>query len=67
MEVFGQPEKDGKLVADDVSAFKFITLRALCKGCPIHTSGTYYPWLRRKSRVRVSDGKFPPIAGVHYL
>jgi hypothetical protein len=32
MEVFGQPEKDGKLVADDVSAFKFITLRVFAKG-----------------------------------
>src|SRR2546426_610568 len=32
MEVFGQPEKDGKLVADDVSAYKFITLRVFAKG-----------------------------------
>ena len=32
MEVFGQPEKDGKLAADDVSAYKFITLRVLTKG-----------------------------------
>lgn len=32
MEVFGQPEKDGKLVPDDVSAYKFITLRAFVKG-----------------------------------
>jgi hypothetical protein len=32
MEVFGEPEKDGKLVADDVSGFKFITLRVFTKG-----------------------------------
>lgn len=32
MEVFGQPEKDGKLVADDVSGYKFITLRIFTKG-----------------------------------
>ena len=32
MEVFGEPEKDGKLVPDDVSAYKFITLRAFTKG-----------------------------------
>jgi hypothetical protein len=32
MEVFGEPEKDGKLVADDVSGFKFITLRVFAKG-----------------------------------
>jgi len=32
MEVFGQPEKDGKLVADDVSGYKFISLRLFAKG-----------------------------------
>lgn len=32
LEVFGQPEKDGKLVADDVSGYKFITLRLFAKG-----------------------------------
>jgi len=32
LEVFGQPEKDGKLVADDVSAYKFISLRVFAKG-----------------------------------
>jgi hypothetical protein len=32
IEVFGQPEKDRKLVADDVSAYKFITLRVFAKG-----------------------------------
>ena len=32
MEVFGQPEKDGKLSADDVSGYKFITLRLFAKG-----------------------------------
>jgi hypothetical protein len=32
LEVFGQPEKDGKLVPDDVSGFKFITLRVFAKG-----------------------------------
>ena len=32
IEVFGQPEKDGKLQADDVSAYKFITLRLFAKG-----------------------------------
>jgi len=32
MEVFGEPEKDGKLMPDDVSAYKFITLRVFAKG-----------------------------------
>ena len=32
LEVFGQPEKDGKLVPDDVSGYKFITLRVFAKG-----------------------------------
>ncbi len=32
LEVFGQPEKDGKLAPDDVSSYKFITLRAFAKG-----------------------------------
>ena len=32
MEVFGEPEKDGKLVADDVSGYKFITFRLFAKG-----------------------------------
>src|SRR6267143_3302257 len=32
MEVFGQPEKDGRLVPDDVSGYKFITLRVFAKG-----------------------------------
>ena len=32
MEVFGEPEKDGKLVPDDVSEYKFITLRLFAKG-----------------------------------
>ncbi|MGH9971481.1 MAG: hypothetical protein ACREBG_27305 [Pyrinomonadaceae bacterium] len=32
MEVFGQPEKDGKLLADDVSGYKFITVRIFAKG-----------------------------------
>ena len=32
LEVFGQPEKDGKLVADDVSGYKFITFRLFAKG-----------------------------------
>jgi hypothetical protein len=32
MEVFGHPEKDGKLVPDDVSGFKFITVRVFVKG-----------------------------------
>jgi hypothetical protein len=32
IEVFGEPEKDGKLVPDDVSDYKFITLRAFAKG-----------------------------------
>lgn len=32
LEVFGEPEKDGKLVADDISAYKFITLRVFAKG-----------------------------------
>ncbi|HKB67552.1 MAG TPA: hypothetical protein VKC61_16970 [Pyrinomonadaceae bacterium] len=32
LEVFGEPEKDGKLVADDVSSYKFITLRVFAKG-----------------------------------
>lgn len=32
MEVFGEPEKDGKLVSDDLSGYKFITLRVFAKG-----------------------------------
>jgi len=32
MEVFGEPEKDGKLVPDDVSGYKFITFRLFAKG-----------------------------------
>ena len=32
IEVFGEPEKDGKLVADDVSGYKFISLRVFAKG-----------------------------------
>ncbi len=32
IEVFGQPEKDGKLVPDDVSGYKFISLRVFTKG-----------------------------------
>jgi hypothetical protein len=32
MEVFGQPQKDGKFVADDVSGYKFITMRVFAKG-----------------------------------
>lgn len=32
IEVFGHPEKDGKLVPDDVSGYKFITLRVFAKG-----------------------------------
>lgn len=32
LEVFGQPEKDGKLVADDVSEYKYITFRLFAKG-----------------------------------
>ena len=32
LEVFGQPEKDGKLAVDDVSPYKYITLRVFAKG-----------------------------------
>ena len=32
LEVFGQPEKDGKPVADDISGYKFISLRLFGKG-----------------------------------
>jgi len=32
LEVFGQPEKDRKLAADDVSGYKFITFRLFAKG-----------------------------------
>jgi hypothetical protein len=32
LEIFGQPEKDGKLVPDDVSGYKFITMRLFAKG-----------------------------------
>jgi len=32
MEIFGEPEKDGRLVPDDVSGYKFITLRVFAKG-----------------------------------
>lgn len=31
LEVFGQPEKDGKPVADDISGYKFITMRLFGK------------------------------------
>jgi hypothetical protein len=31
LEVVGQPEKDGKLMVDDVSEYKFITLRLFAK------------------------------------
>ncbi len=31
LEVFGQPEKDGKPVADDISSYKFITMRIFGK------------------------------------
>jgi len=31
LEVFGQPEKDGKPVADDISEYKYITLRLFAK------------------------------------
>jgi hypothetical protein len=32
LEIYGQPEKDGKPAADDVSGFKFITFRLFAKG-----------------------------------
>jgi hypothetical protein len=32
LEVFGEPEKDGKPGADDVSGYKYITLRLFAKG-----------------------------------
>ncbi|MEP6743514.1 MAG: hypothetical protein ABJB61_13530 [bacterium] len=32
VEVFGHPEKDGKLVPDDVSSYKLISLRVFTKG-----------------------------------
>jgi hypothetical protein len=32
LEVFGHPEKDGKLVPDDVSGYTFISLRVFAKG-----------------------------------
>src|SRR5437016_10309458 len=32
MEIFGEPEKEGKLVPDDVSGYKFISLRVFAKG-----------------------------------
>jgi hypothetical protein len=32
LEVFGEPEKDGKLVPDDVSGYRFISLRVFAKG-----------------------------------
>src|SRR5882762_4202496 len=32
LEVFGEQEKDGKFVPDDVSGYKFITLRVFAKG-----------------------------------
>jgi hypothetical protein len=31
LEIFGHPEKDGKLIADDVSAYKFMTMRIFAK------------------------------------
>ena len=32
MEIFGHPEKDGKLVPDDISAYKFMEVRIFAKG-----------------------------------
>jgi len=32
LEVFGQPERDGKPVADDISGYKYITMRLFGKG-----------------------------------
>ncbi len=32
LEVFGQPEKDGKPVGDDISGYKYITMRLFGKG-----------------------------------
>src|SRR5260221_5100898 len=32
IEIFGHPEKDGKLMPDDVSAYKYITLRVFATG-----------------------------------
>ena len=32
MEIFGHPEKDGKTVADDISAYKYVTMRLFGKG-----------------------------------
>ena len=32
LEVFGQPEKDGKPVADDISGYKYISMRLFAKG-----------------------------------
>ena len=32
MEVFGQPQNDGKFVADDLSGYKFLTMRVFAKG-----------------------------------
>jgi hypothetical protein len=32
IEVFGHPEKDGKLVPDDVSSYKYVTMRLFAKG-----------------------------------
>ena len=32
MEIFGQPEKDGKPVGDDISGYKYITVRIFGKG-----------------------------------
>ena len=32
MEIFGQPEKDGKTVPDDISGYKYMTLRLFGKG-----------------------------------
>jgi hypothetical protein len=32
MEVFGQPQKEGKFVPDDVSGYKFLTMRVFAKG-----------------------------------
>jgi hypothetical protein len=32
LEVFGQPEKDGKLVSDDITGYKYIAVRLFAKG-----------------------------------
>src|SRR6185503_14181938 len=63
LEVFGQPEKDGKLVPDDVSAYKFITMRVFAKGAQY----VRVELITRGNGTNLESGKLPAVSRVHYL